>query len=75
VKQNPEFLKLKAEQDDFRGRNAEILVEPSLTRCQEPAPMNEKGVAPSGGRNRNLYSEAPGCENNLKSFKLTVKTK
>jgi hypothetical protein len=37
--------------------------------------MKEKGVAPSGGRDRKLYLEALGCENNLKSFKLTVKPK
>jgi hypothetical protein len=35
--------------------------------------MNEKDMAPSGVRDRKLYSEALGCENNLKSFKLTVK--
>ena len=64
---------MKAELDDCRGRNAEVLGAPSLTRRQEPARMNEKGVAPSGGRDRKLYSEVLGCENTLKSFKLTVK--
>jgi len=66
---------LKAELDDSRDRNAEVLVEPSPTRRQEPASINEKGVAPSGGRGRKLYSEALGCENNFKSFKLIVKPK
>jgi len=66
---------LKAELDDCRGRNAEVLGEPSLTRRQEPAGMNENDMAPPEGRGRKLYSEALGCENNLKSFKLTVKPK
>ena len=64
---------MKAELDDCRGRNAEVLGAPSLTIRQEPARMNEKGVAPFGVRDRKLYSEALGCENNLKSFKPTVK--
>ena len=57
---------MKAELDDCRGRNAEVLVAPSLTRRQQPARMNEKGVAPSARRDRILYSEALGCENNFK---------
>jgi hypothetical protein len=66
---------LKAELDACRRKNAELLRAPSLTRRQEPARMNEKGVATSGGRDRKLYSEALGFEINLKSFKLTVKPK
>jgi hypothetical protein len=37
--------------------------------------MNEKSVAPSNVRNGKLYSEALGCENNLKRFKLAIKPK
>jgi len=45
---------LKAELDDCRGRKAEVLGAPSLTRRQEPDRINERGVAPSGGRGRKL---------------------
>jgi hypothetical protein len=67
-------FKLKAELDAWRGRKAVLLGEPYVTRSQE-ARINEKGVAPSGARDKNLYSEALGCENNLKRFELTVKPK
>ena len=45
---------MKAELDDCRGRKAEVLGAPSLTRRQEPDRINERGVAPSGGRGRKL---------------------
>jgi hypothetical protein len=46
----------------------------SLLHSQEPAGTTKRSVALPGGRRGKLYSEAGGGENNLKTFKLTVKS-
>jgi len=67
--------KMKAELDACRGRNAEVHGEPFLTRRQEPAKITARDVAPSGGRDRKLYSEALRLQKNSKLFKQTVTAK
>jgi vacuolar-type H+-ATPase subunit I/STV1 len=67
--------KMKAELDACRGRNAEVHAASSLNRRQEPAGMTAWDVAPSGGRDRKLYSEAFGREKNFKLLKLTITAK
>ena len=50
-------------------------VMPSLICSQEPAGTTARRVTLPGGRGGKLYSEAVGGENNLKRFKLTVKSR
>ena len=66
--------KMKAELEECRGKNLKLHGAPSPILRQEPAGLTARGMAPSGGRERKLYSEALGGKENLKRFKMTVKS-
>jgi hypothetical protein len=70
-----QVCKMKAEIHACKGRNAEVHGAPSLTRRQELAGMTAREVAPSGGRDWKLYSEALSRDKNCKLFRLTVTAK
>ena len=67
--------KMKAEVEECRGKNIKKHGASPLILSQEPDMMTARGEVPSGDRVGKLYLEALRSEENLKRFKLTVKTK
>jgi hypothetical protein len=69
-----QVTKMRAELEEVRGKNLKVQGAPSPTVSPEPAGLITGGMAPSGNREGRLYSQALRCEENVRRFKIFVRS-
>lgn len=70
-----QFTKTKAELQGCTDKTVKVRGAQSVIVSQELTGLKARGVAPPGGRERELYSEAVANEEVANKFKLTDKSK